>query len=642
MTTCHKSSGVCDGVGHQCAPARSQQVLEPVEEPTFEVSVTNVSIVEVPDELGNSDLRPPASIAMDCALPILPKPVQPESPPRESAVIPPEPPSLAPEGEHARAAALEAQLRQKEVELLEEKARSAALESRLASLASGGGGSTTPETPATLPRDQAEGPEARRPYSQPPPRHPTFASPAKGEKIEEKQVSGSLPPSPQTRPPPGTWASGVFDMQQTRPRQLAVRTLAKNFREAMVEVLQGAPCCMGSSAEVASVGKRHDKEDAQPRLSLGEVRIAEIASPQRQRRRRAVEWATAKAANSPGAQKGNIGAILLQAAPAARSPGSHSESGRRALEESSPPGAPRKKSKSPGSVARKAKSTPQATPQAHARQGSRTQNSQQAQTLRSDAARTQPDSHGNAVSSARHGSQGTREQEPQLSARSTPAQGAQRSHASSPSSSQQAAPAPAAQPSGQGGGFLDDVRLRADAARARQGAKPGRCASWVMREKCDFLVEEERGTAVQPFTSRGSPRGDRIWTARQERDSPEDVILDLSNILQGCPADGSLLGNSGLLGNSLDESMMGASVDESFCGRGVSVPDLPQPKLAEYAPAVTEPEPRPEPAPPQPQRTVFFPAPPVHASSRVYHAGHYQGWSQRSDGSRSLSPKVFA
>merc|ERR1712014_404640 len=31
----------------------------------------------------------------------------------------------------------------------------------------------------------------------------------------------------------------------------------------------------------------------------------------------------------------------------------------------------------------------------------------------------------------------------------------------------------------------------------------------------------------------------------------------------------------------------------------------------------------------QPERTVFFPAPPIHASSTLYHSGHYQTWVHR-------------
>jgi hypothetical protein len=114
----------------------------------------------------------------------------------------------------------------------------------------------------------------------------------------------------------------------------------------------------------------------------------------------------------------------------------------------------------------------------------------------------------------------------------------------------------------------------------------------------------------------------------------EEVTLDLSNILQGTPAD--------KINNSLEGSMMmGASVDESFEKDGFGVPELPEPKLGECRPAGTA-ELLARAAAvnvPQPPRTVFFPSPPVGSNQVVYHAGHHQGWSQRVT-ARSLSPKV--
>jgi hypothetical protein len=165
-------------------------------------------------------------------------------------------------------------------------------------------------------------------------------------------------------------------------------------------------------------------------------------------------------------------------------------------------------------------------------------------------------------------------------------------------------------------GFLDDVKLRADALRsngnlsARHLARDGHC------------IDEEEGPTNEPHP------GDRSFTPRNDFDSPsDDVISDLNNALQGLPADASGFGNS------LDESMMGASVDESVSGTGFCVPDLPIPRLGETrarAPSAVAPK-------LQPPRTVFFPQPPVHSSPLVYHSGHYQGWSQRTT-KRGSSP----
>jgi hypothetical protein len=191
-------------------------------------------------------------------------------------------------------------------------------------------------------------------------------------------------------------------------------------------------------------------------------------------------------------------------------------------------------------------------------------------------------------------------------------------------------------------GFVDDVRLRADVVTAwhtgTSGLAGGEC--WTLREESD-VQEEEGAKHSQPQACRSKRSGD----------SPDgdDVIRDLSNLLHGNPSERSILGHS------LDESMMGG-IDESFGKDGFSIPGLPEPKLGECLRAevpataqrippqkfpqtevpATEVLEKPHPELPQPQRTVFFPAPPVSAASRVYHKGHYQGWSQRTP--RSLSP----
>lgn len=261
----------------------------------------------------------------------------------------------------------------------------------------------------------------------------------------------------------------------------------------------------------------------------------------------------------------------------------------------------------------------------------------------------------------------------QQSARSTPSQGNQRHIGSSPgkmgTAAQQAAehcgilgspPSASKQTllpkqvsdcyAGDfGGGFMDDVKLRADVSRLKKSGKPARCGNSTVREGCEFY--EEKG--MTHHSLKGSPSSQRISEGSHEGDSPEpdSVNLDLSDILwgktEGCPMLSSpVLGSDDgrSPGKSLDGSMMGGSVgDESFAEDGFRVPGLPEPRLCERRPANTpshspQPSPQKDP-PPQPKRTVFFPAPPVSAATTVFHAGHYQGWSQRSTG-RSLSPNA--
>lgn len=331
-----------------------------------------------------------------------------------------------------------------------------------------------------------------------------------------------------------------------------MRTLVSSLHEGLLGVLQGTPCCVGQ--ELGQVPEDNFPFDERPpRHSIGEVNIADIASPQRQRRRQAEAWALA--------QNG--------------SPSTVSPSGQYR----------RSKSKSPGG---------------------------QTHRLMAKALKAEP----------MPSSKMPNINEEQLSVRSSPSQGAQRSIVVSQSCGHQGADL-----SGDGG-FLDDVRLRSDAVRPKHGVKPGRASPAVLlREKCDFSLDEMGETA----TARGSTKGDR---ACESPDGEENVILDLSNILQACPADGSVLGNS------LDESMMGANAMDD-CDENIEdnplirVPDLPEARLGECRRVADV-----QPAAPAPNRTVSFPAPPQAACNPIYHKGHYQGWSQRK-ATRSLSPRVL-
>jgi len=197
------------------------------------------------------------------------------------------------------------------------------------------------------------------------------------------------------------------------------------------------------------------------------------------------------------------------------------------------------------------------------------------------------------------------------------------------------------------GDFMDDVKLRADVTRLKKSGKPARCGNPSIRDSSEFPEASHRKGS--PQTTQRSPGSERISEGSREFSSPEDqVCLDLSEIMQakaeGCP----VLGSED--GRSLDDSMMGASVDESFEREGgIGQVAMPETRLFDSRPnkemALKNASARDAghcaQIQPQPNRTVFFPAPPVSAASTVFHKGHYQGWSQRSTTSRSLSPPAL-
>jgi hypothetical protein len=328
----------------------------------------------------------------------------------------------------------------------------------------------------------------------------------------------------------------MFGEKQQAPREIALRTVAETAYAGIIDMMQGPPCCLGVDASLEQESllntKQTDLSAERLHHSIGEVCIAEVASPQKKGRRR-VELDTSKGpAPCVGAKKVDNSAGLVSVPAQA-------------------------------ALYKEAFTFSEATPQSKVPKGD-----------------MQP--------------------------------------TEKPLQAPLASPIPPEPDGDQSTGFMDDVKLRADALRSR--SKAGRCG--LVRERCEFYVEEDSSTTCQPNPSnRGSPRNDVI-----EFDSPngDQVIMDLSNILQGFPTDGSALGNS------LDESMMGASVDESF-HHCIIVPDLPEPRLGETRKGALE-------AVPQPKSTVCFPAPPVSAQPVVFHAGHHKGWSQRTP--PSAKPQV--
>mmetsp|Transcript_15792 Transcript_15792/g.29158 ORF Transcript_15792/g.29158 Transcript_15792/m.29158 type:complete len:947 (-) Transcript_15792:73-2913(-) len=150
----------------------------------------------------------------------------------------------------------------------------------------------TPEGPSQASEDAKVNPgmsaarasqEIRRPVSQPPLRSspPVFSTRSK-EAVPARSASQQpstatarateMPPSPQTKPPPGTWSSGEFERGLAKTAPVEVFELVKNV---VVDMIQGSSCC---TPPCASLGP---PACGTPRNSLGEVRIDQMASPLR-------------------------------------------------------------------------------------------------------------------------------------------------------------------------------------------------------------------------------------------------------------------------------------------------------------------------------------------------------------------------
>lgn len=162
--------------------------------------------------------------------------------------------------------------------------------------------------------------EARRPLSQPPPRSspPAFsmrsneAAPARA--ASQQPSSGTIrgaghateqpPPSPQTKPPPGTWSSGEFERGLVLPKT-APSEVIEHVKNVVVEWIQGAgSSCCTPPMSTSTLGP---PACGTPRNSLGEVRIDQIASPQR-RTPRGVTVKAPGRQTSRGTPRGTLGA----------------------------------------------------------------------------------------------------------------------------------------------------------------------------------------------------------------------------------------------------------------------------------------------------------------------------------------------
>lgn len=366
-------------------------------------------------------------------------------------------------------------------------------------------------------------------------------------------------------------------------------------------VFQGAPCF--TAVDPDQMKKENSRGDPKPRHSVGEVTIANLASPARNRRH-------AKGIGESPAQGGRkLSAVASEALPL---PSPQTSS---------------RKSKSPNSQSRK-----QGKPT-----GGKVQSTHQAKPQRGEPAQPSrlPGHHASAKYTPSQGQsrsklpapspekQGTAARQPPehcgdfVSEAPPPSSSASSSRP--PTTPQQMASVPCE-------GFIDDIRLR-PRVKSSASSKIPHHGSSIARESSDV----HDASAVR----RGS-----LDNINSEGDEWQ-CDLDVSEILHGREGGLPVLGSDH--GHSLDESMMGG-VDESFERDGpregpfFSVPDLPEPRLSCRPSNVAAGAPQPQPQ--APARTVFFPAPPENAAKLVYHKGHYQGWSQRST-SRSLSPTAL-